>query len=72
MRKEKDEMNEDKNKVAVMYSERKKRLQTASKYLIFLVSMKNINILYLQATRRKNHQSRGRRKWVPSELSSPT
>ena len=31
MRKEKDEMNEDKNKVAVMYSERKKRLQTASK-----------------------------------------
>ena len=30
MRKEKDEMNEDKNKVAVMYSERKKRLQTAS------------------------------------------
>ena len=30
LRKEKDEMNEDKNKVAVMYSERKKRLQTAS------------------------------------------
>ena len=35
MRKEKDEMNEDKNKVAVMYSERKKRLQTASKCFIF-------------------------------------
>ena len=33
LRKEKDEMNEDKNKVAVMYSERKKRLQTASKDL---------------------------------------
>ena len=36
MRKEKDEMNEDKNKVAVMYSERKKRLQTASKLYFYL------------------------------------
>ena len=34
LRKEKDEMNEDKNKVAVMYSERKKRLQTASRRLL--------------------------------------